>query len=266
MPDTDPLEQIKVIKLVTETSDSTRPHFLSSITDWLKIVGACVVVVAGSWAAVTGLQAVLAEKRAAETEKAALTAQIEELKKQQQDIVDLYKKTKGQAEAALALVSDLKTQAQEAAANQKQQDPQATVVKLQDAQGALSTLSESVDAGVASIAPPKEDIAPVLPNKRVFLQISNDNQRMSAEKIQQALKDLGCIVPGIQNIGGKGYVPDQTEIRYFRYPEDRDIAKTILDHLSKTTGLKNARISYVATDPSATKTGQLEIWFAKSYQ
>lgn len=262
----DSTEQIKLVRLIIEAPSSSPPQLLSSITDWLKIIGACVVVVAGSWAAITGLTVVLAEKQAAQRDKEALSSEVAQLKEEKKNIVELYKKTKGQAEAALASVSDLKSQAQGFVTKQEQQDPQATVVKLQNIQGALSTLSESIDAGVASIEAPKEDIAPILPNKRIFLHINKDGQRSPAEKVQQTLKDMGCIVPGIQNIGGRGYVPDQTEIRYFRYPEDRDIAKTILDHLSKTTGLKNARISYVDTDPSATKTGQIEIWFAKSYQ
>src|SRR2546430_2912427 len=61
---------------------------------------------------------------------------------------------------------------------------------------------------------------------RVYLHIANENQMEKATEIQAALIANRYISPRIQNVSGKGYIPDTLEVRYFD-PVSKDAAYII---------------------------------------
>lgn len=55
------------------------------------------------------------------------------------------------------------------------------------------------------------------PPPRIYIHISDEAQRVSAEAALTALRKAGDLVPGIENVGERS--PDRTELRYFRSDE-----------------------------------------------
>jgi hypothetical protein len=92
--------------------------------------------------------------------------------------------------------------------------------------------------GDAKAIPAQKKITP-----RVYLHIASESQRPAAQAIQQALIKVGYLVPGIQNVAGKGYIPDTLQVRYFA-PASKAEAEKILG-LIKSQGAKDGRTSYV---------------------
>lgn len=102
---------------------------------------------------------------------------------------------------------------------------------------------------------PDEKISP-----RVYIHISNENQRSSAraiEKILESDKTNGFIVPGIENVGAKS--PDITEIRYFRSEDSSEATKVM--NILRQNGIKNVRMLSL-NGSSKIRPKHLEIWFA----
>jgi len=106
-------------------------------------------------------------------------------------------------------------------------------------------------------------------NGRVYLHISDELQRELARKIGDKLKASSYAVIGIQNVGGRAYIPDTAEVRYFASDPARtkQTAEDIVSIL-KEAGVRKARASYVI--PSVTESKQsvditthFEIWFAR---
>ncbi len=78
---------------------------------------------------------------------------------------------------------------------------------------------------------------------RIYLQIANEDQRVPVRTIQNVLISKDYIVPGIQNVAGKGYIPDTLEVRYFD-SGSKSKAEEILG-IIKANGAKDGRVSYV---------------------
>ena len=105
---------------------------------------------------------------------------------------------------------------------------------------------------------------------RVYIHIADELQREHARAIQDKLKEAHFAVVGIQNVGGRAYIPDTAEVRFFAYP-DPPLTKQAADEiveLLKKAGVLKPRSSYVI--PSARErqgsmdiTTHFEIWFAR---
>jgi len=102
---------------------------------------------------------------------------------------------------------------------------------------------------------------------RVYLQIASENQREEAKTWQTKLTTAGYISPGIQNVAGKGFIPDTLEVRYFA-KDSKPSAEAILQIL-KENGAKDGRVSYVI--PSANDLrispdikSHFEVWAGKN--
>jgi 16S rRNA G966 N2-methylase RsmD len=105
---------------------------------------------------------------------------------------------------------------------------------------------------------------------RVYIHIADELQREPAKQIQTRLKEADFGVVGIQNVGGRAYIPDTAEVRFFAYA-DPPLTKQAADEivvLLKKAGVLKPRSSYVI--PSARErqgsidiTTHFEIWFAK---
>ncbi len=106
---------------------------------------------------------------------------------------------------------------------------------------------------------------------RVYLHIADETQRDRAGAIGLQLKAQGFAVIGIQNVGGgRAYIPDTAEVRFFAYPEPKttqETAKAIV-RLLVSTGVKKSRPSYVVPSAQEKRTSidlntHFEIWFAR---
>lgn len=113
-----------------------------------------------------------------------------------------------------------------------------------------------------------ESIARKVP-PRVYLHIAEESQRPTAQALQTALIEAGFVVPGIQNVAGKAYVPPQSEVRFFASgARTEEIARKItaiaFDQKLVRRGLKlspekpSARDLKISTD----LTSHFEVWFA----
>jgi hypothetical protein len=112
---------------------------------------------------------------------------------------------------------------------------------------------------LARIANPEDKKVPA----RVYLHIASENQRSLAQALQQALMAQGFGVPGIQNVSGKGYIPDTLEVRYFD-EDSKPTAEEIL-RVVKANGAKDGRVSYVIPTANDILTSEdikshFEIW------
>lgn len=115
-----------------------------------------------------------------------------------------------------------------------------------------------------------ESIARKVP-PRVYLHIAEEGQRPAARALQTALIEAGFVVPGIQNVAGKAYVPPQSEVRFFasgHATEElaRKISAVAFDQKLVRNGLRlspekpSARDLKISTDV----TSHFEVWFAAS--
>ena len=126
--------------------------------------------------------------------------------------------------------------------------------------------SVRVEQAVASLASNLSDEGQSAIKPRVYLYIADEKQRPKAEEFKEALIKRGNLVPGIQDVGGKGYIPDTLEVRYFA-EESRGYAENILSTL-KEKGVAG-RVSYVIPSASDLKISSnvrthFEVWASKS--
>jgi hypothetical protein len=106
---------------------------------------------------------------------------------------------------------------------------------------------------------------------RIYVHIADESQREPARRLRDVLvKNNGFAVIGIQNVGGRAYIPDTAEVRYFAFPEPaatKQAADEIVAIL-RNRGVQNARASYVIpTQREKTESSDInthfEIWFAR---
>ena len=104
---------------------------------------------------------------------------------------------------------------------------------------------------------------------RIYMHIANESQRGPARKLQQKLVENQFVVIGIQNVGGRAYIPDTAEVRFFAFPNPAATKKAAIDivEILKNNGASKVRPSYVIpTDRDkngADINTRFEIWFAR---
>jgi hypothetical protein len=99
---------------------------------------------------------------------------------------------------------------------------------------------------------------------QVSIYTADQSQMPKAKEIASSLREKGFVVSGIENASDQGFIQEQTEVRYFRYPEDKAEAQVILGILQNSFGITNSRPSYVLPEKAgATEPRQFEIWFKK---
>ena len=102
---------------------------------------------------------------------------------------------------------------------------------------------------------------------RVYIQISNQNQRTAAESLQATLRNENFVVPDIENVGKKPniYIPPKTEVRYYREEEQQDALRLISIMKSQNIGLPiNETPKKIGGAGRGTRPGHFEIWFSRS--
>jgi hypothetical protein len=105
---------------------------------------------------------------------------------------------------------------------------------------------------------------------RVYIHIVDESQRDPARKLESLLNAKHFVVVGIQNVGGRAYIPDTAEVRFFAYPEPattKQAANEIVQVL-ESADVQKARPSYVIPSDrdrqqSSDITTHFEIWLAK---
>jgi hypothetical protein len=126
--------------------------------------------------------------------------------------------------------------------------------------------SVRVEQAIASLASNLSGEAQSAIKPRVYLHIADEKQRLKAEEFKQALIKRGNLVPGIQNVAGKGYIPDTLEVRYFA-EDSKGYAENILNML-KEKGVVG-RVSYVVPSASDLKISpdirtHFEVWASRN--
>lgn len=105
-------------------------------------------------------------------------------------------------------------------------------------------------------------------NGRIYIHIANESQRERARKLQDRLVQNQFAVIGIQNVGGRAYIPGTTEARFFaESAATRQAADKIVEILT-SNGVPKARATYVIpsereTNESSDINTHFEIWFAR---
>lgn len=95
---------------------------------------------------------------------------------------------------------------------------------------------------------------------RVYIHITDEDQRATAQQFQNLLIDNNFLVPAIENVSGIKL--SSTQIRYFR-PTDDALASQVTQ-LLKNNGIGNVRTQYISgyEDSATVRPKQLELWFA----
>lgn len=142
--------------------------------------------------------------------------------------------------------------------------------QVEEAQKALGDVTAKLEVARTKIASVKSDLgvgATVSPaqitSPRVYLHYAGPAQKEASEFLAQKLQAQGLVVPGSQNVEGKGYIPDTIEVRYFRFPDDREDASSILEIVKDAFPGAKARVSYVAEAQSGNRPKHYEVWFSK---
>lgn len=102
---------------------------------------------------------------------------------------------------------------------------------------------------------------------RVYFQLADSNQRARAEKIADAMKALGFIVPPYEVVE-KG-TPRSNELRWYKTTDgsDQGYAESREKALAKVKEVDGQGWALVGLPPSASvRTGTLELWFANDAQ
>jgi len=97
---------------------------------------------------------------------------------------------------------------------------------------------------------------------RLFFFVANASQRKQVEKIEGSLNSRKLYVANI--LTNKWKTPSSTEVRYFRYPDDKEEAEKILQVLQQNFGWKNIRTSYVIDPDSVGEGRKFQIWLSSS--
>ena len=157
--------------------------------------------------------------------------------------------------AALFTVQELQAQIQlsrtviaemTAKAERSQQIPPALIAKAQDTLRTNTTAVERAALAVPTIG----------------IVIATEAQREPAAKLRDAIIAKGFKVDYIRSVGTKGKPPTNTEVRYFRSPQDAAQAGELRDMLETAFGIADARGAYVI-DPD-TPGNTYEIWLASN--
>jgi hypothetical protein len=144
--------------------------------------------------------------------------------------------------------------------------PDTSDVKRKEAQKLVSKLPQEVVENAVERLPQtlRSSESPFL----VYVHIAHEGQRLLATHFQEELQRKGFVVPGIQGVGGKGFVPEDNEVRRF-FDGDKDTLDASNRVLEVLHPLDNdrSRLSYVRpTSDNERKKGRLEVWFSGQYR
>ena len=191
---------------------------------------------------------------------------------------------------AAAEASIQSTQEQEKAAKARADDIQQRLVKVRDELGGLGTLltdlnsarakasklmaSEGVESQLSEIRTAlgrslgriEQEIDKALPAEeqkaRIYLFVSDESQNAAAKALVPVLEGAGFDVAGIaKNVTHRA---ENTEIRYFRDPQDKPEAARIQELVAKQTGQTDCKIARASDPDSASGSRKFQVWFGKN--
>jgi hypothetical protein len=161
-----------------------------------------------------------------------------------------------------------KNQLHSAVAVQKQLQATLDKVRTQSASKQTTELVQHLEGASAVI---NKAIKEKSGNGRIYIHIASESQREPARKLQERLVENNqFVVIGIQNVGGRAYIPDTTEVRFFAFPEPattKQAADNIVGILRRN-GVSKVRSRYVMSSERDTRESldintHFEIWFAR---
>lgn len=135
-----------------------------------------------------------------------------------------------------------------------------TVQELSQMLAQAASSDQSLSQLIGRAAEANTNLAEKLP-PRFYIHIADESQRTMAQKVANALKQQGYLVPSIHVVGGDAKWDH--ELRYFRKGEEgMPEAKNILELLKQATGINwqdgyNPRFA----DSPNVRPGHFEIWF-----
>ena len=91
---------------------------------------------------------------------------------------------------------------------------------------------------------------------RIYIYIFHELQRRIAKKMADRFESSGTPVIGIQNVEGKGIIPEKTEVRYFTPSDEVSSGKVV----SQITDLGCQAQLSLNSDPTV-QSGHIEVWF-----
>ncbi len=195
------------------------------------------------------------------------------------------------AEAKLATTeASVQTfQQQEKAASERATDIRQRLVKVREEIGGLGTLltdlnsakakasklmaSEAVESQITeirtalsrSLARAEQEIDQALPAEeqkaRIYIFVPDDAQAAAAKELVPVLESAGFDVAGISKNSTRKI--DESEVRYFRDPQDKADATRIQDLFVKQTGQSDCKIIRTSDPENAAGSRKFQVWFAK---
>ena len=195
------------------------------------------------------------------------------------------------AEAKLATTeASVKTfQQQEKAATERASDMRQRLVKVRDEIGGLGALltdlgsakakasklmnSEAVEGQITdvraalskSLARVEQEIDKALPAEeqkaRIYIFTSDDAQTALAKELAPILESAGFDVAGVSKNATRRV--EESEIRYFREPEDKADATRLQDLFIKQTGQSDCKIIRTSDPDNASGSRKFQIWLGK---
>ena len=194
-----------------------------------------------------------------------------------------------QAKLATTEASVQTFQQQEKAATERANDIRQRLVKVRDEIGGLGTLltdlssakakasklmnSEPVETQITevraalgkSLARVEQEIDKALPAEeqkaRIYLFVSDEAQTAMAKELAPALESAGFDVAGIAKNATRRV--EESEIRYFREPEDKADATRLQDLFIKHTGQSDCKIIRTSDPDNASGSRKFQIWLGK---
>jgi hypothetical protein len=171
-------------------------------------------------------------------------------------------------------VKDLEKVATEAAKNNQLNVAVAAQQQLKAAISKVVTKSRSNLSLAADIKKSQEVVEKAIREQsgkgRVYIHIADESQREPARELESVINKNHFAVIGIQNVGGRAYIPDTAEVRFFAYPEPpttKQAADEIV-RILESARVSKPRSSYVIPSlrdrqESVDVTTHFEIWFAR---
>ena len=134
-------------------------------------------------------------------------------------------------------------------------DPKPVQEALTEGQSALQVLRTEETAQTSNTTEEPENLP-----ARVYLHIPSASVRSQAEQAQMILREMGALVPGIENVGTERS-PRKTEVRYFRKSAEEE-AKQYASAL-KDNGIEAEAAFIPGYEDANIRPRHFELWFAR---
>lgn len=140
--------------------------------------------------------------------------------------------------------------------------------ELAFAQATYDRIAKRLPAGTAQqaiqqtleVEPQAANLPPV-----IYIHIAREDQRVQAKKIQDRLRAVGCIAPGIEYVGARS--PNHSQLRYFVRTEEGPLMDKVLGVLrSEGVDLDAQFIRIASGAPRALRPNQFEVWLGQDYR